>query len=88
LKVVQPAKMFRGNLKEYQKKGVSWLINLYEQGINGILADEMGLGKTVQSINVLAYLAEFRDIWGPFLIVAPASTLHNWQQELTKVSIM
>lgn len=23
-------------------------------------------------------------IWGPFLIVAPASTLHNWQQECTR----
>lgn len=28
------------------------------QGINGILADEMGLGKTVQSIALLAHLAE------------------------------
>lgn len=37
---------------------MNWLINLYEQGINGILADEMGLGKTVQSIVFLAYLAE------------------------------
>lgn len=23
-------------------------------------------------------------IWGPFLIVAPLSTVHNWQQELNK----
>ena len=30
------------------------------QGINGILADEMGLGKTVQSIALLAHLAEVR----------------------------
>ena len=33
---------------------------------------------------MLAYLAETHDIWGPFLVVAPASTLHNWQQELTR----
>ncbi|KAF2263917.1 helicase SWR1 [Lojkania enalia] len=71
-------------LKEYQMKGLNWLVNLYEQGINGILADEMGLGKTVQSISVLAYLAETHNIWGPFLVIAPASTLHNWQQEITK----
>ncbi|CAN9272365.1 unnamed protein product [Alternaria alternata] len=71
-------------LKEYQLKGLNWLVNLYEQGINGILADEMGLGKTVQSISVMAYLAERYNIWGPFLVIAPASTLHNWQQEITK----
>ena len=53
----QPA-MFRGQLKAYQLKGMNWLANLYDQGINGILADEMGLGKTVQSIALLAHLAE------------------------------
>eukprot|EP00111_Clytia_hemisphaerica_P007934 TCONS_00023061-protein len=77
-------KIFEGKLKTYQLKGMNWLINLYEQGINGILADEMGLGKTVQSISLLAYLAEAHDIWGPFVIVSPASTLHNWQQEFAK----
>ncbi|CAA7266562.1 unnamed protein product [Cyclocybe aegerita] len=83
LTISQP-KMLMAQLKEYQLKGLNWLATLYEQGINGILADEMGLGKTVQSISLLAYLAETHDIWGPFLVVAPASTLHNWQQELTR----
>ena len=81
--VAQP-KMLMAQLKEYQLKGLNWLVNLYEQGINGILADEMGLGKTVQSISVMAYLAEKHNIWGPFLVIAPASTLHNWQQEITR----
>ncbi|KAH7122455.1 SNF2 family N-terminal domain-containing protein [Dendryphion nanum] len=81
--VPQP-KLLTCTLKEYQVKGLNWLVNLYEQGINGILADEMGLGKTVQSISVMAYLAEKYDIWGPFLVIAPASTLHNWQQEIAK----
>ncbi|KAG9238171.1 putative DNA helicase INO80 [Amylocarpus encephaloides] len=81
---IQQPKMLQAQLKEYQLKGLNWLVNLYEQGINGILADEMGLGKTVQSISVMGYLAEKHDIWGPFLVVAPASTLHNWQQEITK----
>jgi chromatin-remodeling ATPase INO80 len=81
---VEQPKMLTCQLKEYQLKGLNWLVNLYEQGINGILADEMGLGKTVQSISVMAYLAEVHDIWGPFLVIAPASTLHNWQQEITR----
>ena len=51
-------KLFNGELKEYQLKGMNWLANLYDCGINGILADEMGLGKTVQSIAFFAHLAE------------------------------
>ncbi|QSL66916.1 hypothetical protein MERGE_001303 [Pneumocystis wakefieldiae] len=81
--ITQP-KMLQCQLKEYQIKGLTWLVNLYEQGINGILADEMGLGKTVQSISVMAYLAENHNIWGPFFVIAPSSTLHNWQQEISK----
>ncbi|SMR56678.1 unnamed protein product [Zymoseptoria tritici ST99CH_1E4] len=81
---VKQPKMLTCQLKEYQVKGLNWLVNLYEQGINGILADEMGLGKTVQSISVMAYLAEVHNIWGPFLVIAPASTLHNWQQEISR----
>ena len=81
---VEQPKLLNCQLKEYQLKGLNWLANLYEQGINGILADEMGLGKTVQSISVMAYLAEVHDIWGPYMVVAPASTLHNWQQEIAK----
>jgi DNA helicase INO80 len=81
--IAQP-ELLNCQLKEYQLKGLNWLVNLYEQGINGILADEMGLGKTVQSISVMAYLAEHHNIWGPFLVVAPSSTLHNWQQEIAR----
>jgi DNA helicase INO80 len=81
---IEQPKLLNCTLKEYQVKGLNWLANLYDQGINGILADEMGLGKTVQSISVLAYLAESHNIWGPYLVVSPASTLHNWQQEISK----
>lgn len=41
----------------------------------------MGLGKTFQAISMVCWLAEFRNIWGPFLVVVPASTLHNWFNE-------
>lgn len=79
---IDQPKMLACTLKEYQLKGLNWLANLYDQGINGILADEMGLGKTVQSISVLAHLAERYNIWGPFIVVTPASTLHNWVNEI------
>lgn len=76
--------IFTGMLKCYQIKGMTWLANLYDQGISGILADEMGLGKTVQSIAFLCHIAENYGVWGPFLIISPASTLHNWQQEMQR----
>lgn len=31
--------IYRGSLKDYQLKGVRWLLTLYCNGMNGILAD-------------------------------------------------
>ncbi|GAA54158.1 DNA helicase INO80 [Clonorchis sinensis] len=81
---VEAPSLFQGSLKGYQLRGLTWLLGLFDQGINGILADEMGLGKTIQAIAFLGHLAEKYNIWGPFLVVAPASTLHNWTQEFAK----
>ena len=47
----------------------------------------MGLGKTVQALSFLAYVAETYGVWGPFLVITPASTLHNWQQEIARFEI-
>ena len=44
---VQPNILVGGTLKEYQVKGLQWMISLYNNNLNGILADEMGLGKTI-----------------------------------------
>lgn len=47
---------------------------------NCILADEMGLGKTIQSITFL-YEIYMKGIEGPFLVIAPLSTIPNWERE-------
>ena len=70
-----------GSMRPYQIAGLNWLANLYQNGINGILADEMGLGKTLQSISLLAWLKQNKGFSGPFLVLAPKSTLSNWQRE-------
>lgn len=31
----------KGEMRDYQIRGLNWLISLFENGINGILADEM-----------------------------------------------
>ena len=79
----QPSLVTGGTLREYQLAGVEWLVSLFENGLNGILADEMGLGKTLQCISFLAYLRE-RGVLGPFLIVAPLSTVANWVTEFRR----
>lgn len=37
-------------------------MSLYNNNLNGILADEMGLGKTIQTIALIAYLMEVREL--------------------------
>jgi ATP-dependent DNA helicase len=81
----QPTLVTGGPLRGYQLEGVQWLVSLYENGLNGILADEMGLGKTVQCIAFLSFLRE-QGVLGPFLIVAPLSTLANWMSEWARWS--
>lgn len=76
----QPSVLQGGELKYYQLIGLNWLISLYESGISGILADDMGLGKTIQTISILAFLKEYKDISGPHLIIAPKVTLGNWKK--------
>ncbi|GAO46006.1 hypothetical protein SAICODRAFT_28713 [Saitoella complicata NRRL Y-17804] len=76
----QPELVTGGVLKDYQLAGLEWMVSLYENGLNGILADEMGLGKTLQTIAFIAFLRG-KGINGPFLVVAPLSTLSNWVSE-------
>lgn len=76
-------KYFHGELRDYQQKGLKWLKVLYENGLNGILADEMGLGKTIQVIALFSHLIEKQQA-GPYLIIAPLSTIPNWMSEFER----
>uniref|UniRef100_A0A8C5JL72 Chromodomain helicase DNA binding protein 7 n=1 Tax=Junco hyemalis TaxID=40217 RepID=A0A8C5JL72_JUNHY len=67
-------------LREYQLEGVNWLLFNWYNTRNCILADEMGLGKTIQSITFL-YEIYLKGIHGPFLVIAPLSTIPNWERE-------
>ena len=76
--------LLKHDLRDYQMFGVRWLISCHRTGLNAILADEMGLGKTIQTISLLAHLAQHEGIWGPHLIVVPTSVMVNWEVELKK----
>ena len=84
LEVLPDPQQFQGQLREYQKRGVSWISYLESIGFNGCLADDMGLGKSAQ---VLAHLLHERERsaqpW-PTLLIAPTSVLGNWQKEIEK----
>lgn len=72
-------------LRPYQKDGVRFLLGVTEAGFGACLADDMGLGKTLQVIAWLAHLhATGALAERAALIVAPASLLTNWQDELRK----
>uniref|UniRef100_F6Q8C2 Chromodomain helicase DNA binding protein 1 n=1 Tax=Monodelphis domestica TaxID=13616 RepID=F6Q8C2_MONDO len=69
-------------LRDYQLNGLNWLAHSWCKGNSCILADEMGLGKTIQTISFLNYLFHEHQLYGPFLLVVPLSTLTSWQREI------
>lgn len=68
-------------LRDYQKYGYQWLRTLSDYGFGGILADDMGLGKTLQVISLLDHLKKEGQV---SIVVAPASLLLNWEDEVKK----
>jgi len=72
-----------GQLRDYQAEGVSWLLANHINKRSSILADEMGLGKTIQTAVYVNSLATKLQSRGPYLIIAPLSTIPHWYREFT-----
>ncbi|HUY92881.1 MAG TPA: DEAD/DEAH box helicase [Pirellulales bacterium] len=86
---IQPGANLRATLRPYQVEGVRWLWFMMRLGLGACLADDMGLGKTVQVIDLL--VERQRTAGGkkgegarPSLLVAPASLVGNWKQEIER----
>ena len=86
-----PIPGFKGELRDYQRRGVEWLAFLTGHGFGALLADDMGLGKTIQ---VIAWMLSAIDCnrrqstavgsGKSTLIVAPLTLLSNWRHEFAK----
>lgn len=73
-------------LRDYQRRGVSWIAFLARLGFGPLLADDMGLGKTVQTI---AWMLHFKKTQGEgrkahILVIAPVSVTTNWVREIAR----
>ncbi len=75
---------FQGELRPYQKQGMSWLLFLRQYGFGACLADDMGLGKTIQLLTYLLTVKDKEKDSGPALIICPTSVLGNWQKEMER----
>ncbi|KAF9038768.1 hypothetical protein BDZ89DRAFT_1061181 [Hymenopellis radicata] len=81
--VEQPSLIKGGEMKDYQLHGLSFLVNMYKNGMNCILGDEMGLGKTLQTLSLFAYIQEHSKtpLDAPHLVICPLSVLSSWEAE-------
>ncbi len=84
IEAIATPESFKGQLRPYQKRGVSWLSFLEKWGLGACLADDMGLGKTIQTIAFILNLKEKDLLTKPILLVCPTSVLNNWEREVKK----
>ncbi|MBT2420407.1 DEAD/DEAH box helicase [Streptomyces sp. ISL-22] len=81
--VGQPAAL-AATLRDYQRRGLSWLARMTSLGLGCCLADDMGLGKTITLIALHLHRQSDATSAGPTLVVCPTSLMGNWQREIEK----
>lgn len=81
--VAQPAAL-AATLRDYQRRGLSWLARMTSLGLGCCLADDMGLGKTITLIALHLHRQSDPSTAGPTLVVCPTSLMGNWQREIER----
>ncbi len=87
LSTIETPTTFRGELRPYQIRGVSWLAFLKQFSLGACLADDMGLGKTIQLIALTLHESNgkrSRPKRSPTLVICPMSIVNNWHRELQR----
>ncbi|MCC6950799.1 MAG: DEAD/DEAH box helicase [Phycisphaerales bacterium] len=91
--MLETPRSFRGALRPYQARGVSWMAFQESLGFGICLADDMGLGKTVQLLALMAWERQVDGAPGtseapapsaavpPTLLLVPMSVVGNWMHE-------
>ncbi|MEM9065236.1 MAG: DEAD/DEAH box helicase [Planctomycetota bacterium] len=92
---VEAPSTFKGTLRPYQQRGLSWMAFLETLGFGLCLADDMGLGKTIQLLALAVYERQKRidrieaganpgEPIGPTLLIVPMSVVGNWVYEAAR----
>ncbi|MFI9612672.1 SNF2-related protein [Streptomyces sp. NPDC052023] len=81
--VAQPVAL-AAELRDYQRRGLSWLARTTSLGLGCCLADDMGLGKTITLIALHLHRQSDHSAAGPTLVVCPTSLMGNWQREIER----
>ncbi|MBI0293660.1 DEAD/DEAH box helicase, partial [Streptomyces sp. PRKS01-29] len=81
--VAQPSAL-AATLRDYQLRGLDWLVRMTSIGLGGCLADDMGLGKTITLIALHLHRMGLPEASGPTLVVCPTSLMGNWRREIER----
>ena len=85
LPILQAPDTFKGALRPYQARGLSWLAFMERFGFGACLADDMGLGKTIQMIALILHERSIAtECVDPTILVVPMSVIGNWVKEFEK----